>query len=500
MPRRATIRRSGGRASIVGLLALAAVLGALVGGLVWLGSALSPSFPPVLDARAAASAAVAGAHSQPEAAAPPTEQEAALLGVGQLAAADSAIELAATPGAAPSATLRQWQASAPGMVADVALARQLDRVLAGVDGHVGVAVKDLGSDRGAVLNGDLELQSASLYKLPILYSVFAASLGMGEALPITDEALSFDAGTMELGPGETLSVAEALERMLTLSDNASAIMLASRVGAYRINSSIAALGMDTTHYSLERMTTSAIDMLRLVERVADGDAVSRVASADMLHLMLRQRVNDRLPRLLPVGVQVAHKTGNLPGIVNDVGVLYGPHTTIAVAVLISDTADESAAATAIAEIARTAYLYFDAQKPIADRPLIPPAPARPIPPVWREPHPPTPTPTAEPTDVAPVELEPRPTATPAVAILKPTPLAGPPAAVPQPPLAPPAAQPPAPAAATPTSVPSAPTATSAPPPPTPTLLPTAAAVVATRAPTRPAPAPAPATAVPPNKR
>src|SRR5439155_1624260 len=77
---------------------------------------------------------------------------------------------------------------------------------------------------------------------------------------------------------------------------------------------------------------------------------SRSASADMLHLMLRQRVNDRLPRLLPDDVQVAHKTGNLPGVVNDVGVLYGPKSTVAVAALVSDTTDETAAATAIAQI------------------------------------------------------------------------------------------------------------------------------------------------------
>jgi len=76
--------------------------------------------------------------------------------------------------------------------------------------------------------------------------------------------------------------------------------------------------MDTTHYSLERMTTSALDMLHLVDTVAQGKAVSTAASADMLHLLLRQRVNDRLPRLLPGDVQVAHKTGNLPGTVNDV--------------------------------------------------------------------------------------------------------------------------------------------------------------------------------------
>jgi beta-lactamase class A len=308
---------------------------------------------------------------------------------GSAVAPTASAALAATQ--AP-ATLRQWDTNVPGIIDEPALAGRLDQALAGVDGHIGVAVKDLGSGRGAVLDGNLELQSASLYKLPVLYTVFDLGLNMSEELTISDEALTYDSGTMELGAGETLSVAELLERMVTLSDNTSAIMLGGRVGPANVDASIAALGLTTTHYSLDRMTSSALDMLHLTEQIADGKAVSRAASADMLHLLLRQRVNDRLPRLLPDDVQVAHKTGNLPGVVNDVGILYGPTSTVAVAALVSDTTDETAAATAIALIAQATNWYFDDQPAVQDRPMILPAPSRPIPPVWREPHPPTPTP------------------------------------------------------------------------------------------------------------
>jgi len=287
---------------------------------------------------------------------------------------------------------------------------------------------------------------------------------------------------MELGAGETLTVAEALERMVTLSDNTSAIMLGSRVGGGRINANIAALGMGTTHYSLERMTTSALDMLRLVELIADGKAVSASASADMVHLMLRQRVNDRLPRLLPYDVQVAHKTGNLPGTVNDVGILYGPTKTLAVAALVSDTNDDSAAASAIARVSLAAYSYFEELPEVASRPLVPPAPSRPIPPVWREPRPPSPTPTLAPT--AEVEID--ATATPPAA--RPTAVQG---ASNPPTLTPPPTQP----ANAPTSKPTPPpppTATAAPPPPSATPAPAVATKAPTRGPVQPTP--------PPNRR
>ncbi|MBV9582075.1 MAG: serine hydrolase [Chloroflexi bacterium] len=304
-----------------------------------------------------------------------------------LAAPADATAQAATATLLP--TQRKWDTDVPGIINDPVLTSQLDQALTGVDGHVGVAVKDLGSGRGAVLDGNMELQSASLFKLPVLYTVFQLGLDMSEELTITEDALSYDSGTMELGPGETLSIAELLERMVTLSDNTSAVMLGSRVGAGNIDANIAALGMTTTHYSVERMTTSPLDMLHLMEMIANGQAVSPTASADMLHLLLRQRVNDRLPRLLSDDVQVAHKTGNLNGVVNDVGILYGPTSTVAVAALVSDTTDETAAATAIAQIGLAANTYFEGQPEVQARPTMLPAPSRPIPPVWRQPQPPT---------------------------------------------------------------------------------------------------------------
>jgi beta-lactamase class A len=391
----------------------------------------------------------------------------------------------ATPGApAPPAVplSRQWQSVASGVALDAALSSQLDQALVGVDGHVSIAVKDLATGRGAVLDGDREMPAASLYKLPVLFSVFEAGLNLGEDLPITEEARSYDSGTMELGVGEALTVAEAVERMVTISDNTAAVMLGSRVGANRINSDLAGLGMDTTHYSIERMTTSALDMLRYLDLLARGKMVSPAASADMLHLMLRQRVNDRLPRLLPGDAQVAHKTGNLPGTVNDVGIVYGPSSSVAIAALVSDTTDEASAATGIAKLALAAYTYFEQQPGgVAGRPLIPPAPVRPIPAVWREPRPvATPTPlAASPPLVADVVGEITPTAAPvSTATGVPTAATLAPAAPPAPPPAAPAAPaPPAPAQASvavvaPTAGPTqAATVRATPPPPSATATP-----------------------------
>jgi hypothetical protein len=258
-----------------------------------------------------------------------------------------------------------------------------------------------------------------------------------------------------------------------LSDNTAAVMLGGRVGGIRVNSTIAALGMETTHYSLDRMNTSALDMLHFLDLVAHGRLVSPAASADMVHLLLRQRVNDRLPRLLPYDVQVAHKTGNLPGTVNDVGIVYGQSSTVAVAALISDTTDEAGAATGIARVALAAYSYFEDQPESKNRPTVPRAPARAIPPTWREPRP-VPTATVV-VEEQVVESTPVPVPTVARAVtVAPTvmPTDAPPTAVPT---------------LKATAAPVLSTATPVPPPPTSTPAP----VQPTRAPTTRPPTPVP---------
>ena len=44
----------------------------------------------------------------------------------------------------------------------------------------------------------------------------------------------------------------------------------------------------------------------------------------MLDILKKQRLNGKIPVLLPPGTAVAHKTGEDAGITHDVGIVYGP--------------------------------------------------------------------------------------------------------------------------------------------------------------------------------
>ena len=101
--------------------------------------------------------------------------------------------------------------------------------------------------------------------------------------------------------------------------------------------------------------TTPADMARLFHLLLDGAVVSPEASQEMLDLLAQQTITDRLPVLLPPGTRVAHKTGNLPGIVHDAGVIYAPAGPVIVAVLSEDAKDEWAVMELAREVAAIAY-------------------------------------------------------------------------------------------------------------------------------------------------
>lgn len=276
-----------------------------------------------------------------------------------------------TSGLQPRTSTDSFAASLPGTQAlarsaflpDLALAAEISARVAGRSGRYGIAVKNLRTGQGVLIDPNSEYEAASLFKVPVMFEVFkqreAGLLSFDEQLLLTERHVAYDLGTLDRAAGSTIGLGEAVERMITISDNSSAVLLTDRVGPLALNQELVALGLPHTRIRLDDLTTSAADMLRLLEMIALGEAVTPKASAEMVRLMAQQRVNDRIPSLLPGGTVVAHKTGNLPGVVNDVGIVYGPSGPFVVAVLVDGTTDEAEAARAAADIALIAYRRFN---------------------------------------------------------------------------------------------------------------------------------------------
>jgi beta-lactamase class A len=289
---------------------------------------------------------------------------------------------------------------APPLVSAPALATLVQHHLGDLRGVFGVAIKALDGGQGVLVNADRVFPAASLFKLPVMYEVYrqrdAGRLSLDERLVLAARFVQLDLGTLDMPVGSALSVEAALRRMITVSDNASANLLADRVGWLALNATMRDLGLQETRFTGDALTTSPRDMLWLLELVARGQSPSAASSAEMIELLLDQRVNDRLPAQLPPGTRVAHKTGNLDGVIHDVGIVYAPGAPFAIALLAEAAPDYGAVARAQAALTRAVYDYLltvsgalpSSASPEAEEAPVTPTPTPTVPPVptarlWR---------------------------------------------------------------------------------------------------------------------
>ena len=63
-------------------------------------------------------------------------------------------------------------------------------------------------------------------------------------------------------------------------------------------------------------------MLKIIQHLYEGKMIDPVSDAEILGVMAQCQTNSRIPKLLPHGVRVAHKTGTIDHLANDVGIVY----------------------------------------------------------------------------------------------------------------------------------------------------------------------------------
>ena len=92
-------------------------------------------------------------------------------------------------------------------------------------------------------------------------------------------------------------------------------------------------------------------------RPAQRDGLSAASRDAVIDIMKRQKYTERIPALLPFGVRVAHKTGSIKGVCNDIGIVYAGDTTYGIA-LMSKRAESSVVATEL--LAKLSKVVYDA--------------------------------------------------------------------------------------------------------------------------------------------
>jgi len=207
---------------------------------------------------------------------------------------------------------------------------------------------------------------------------------MRRAPPVRNEFHSLgDGSPYELNPhddsetelyravGETRTLAQLSELMITVSSNLATNLLMEKLGVYNIRAGVHALGADgmNVRRGVEdnkafaqglNNTTTARALLRLLDAIAQHRAVDADSSRQMIAVLERQTANDRIPAGLPPGIRVAHKTGEITAIRHDAAIVFARRPFVLV-VLTRGVADPQAASAPIADITR--QLYSATQQP-----------------------------------------------------------------------------------------------------------------------------------------
>jgi len=225
-----------------------------------------------------------------------------------------------------------------------------------------VVVKNLADGSGAAVNPDRPFYAASLFKVWVMYEVFhQRSLGLlslDEEYIVSDYYDFFGLGPRLTSACETLTLSRALEAMMSVSDNAAAVLLQDRVGSANVNATLAALGLTASGLFEDELPTTAADMALILEAIARGQPLDAGAGQAMLDLLASETLHDRLPALLPEGTRVAHKTANWSNATHDAGIIYSPAADYLIVVL-SDRGYEDYPGDTIAALSRLAYDYYN---------------------------------------------------------------------------------------------------------------------------------------------
>jgi beta-lactamase class A len=242
--------------------------------------------------------------------------------------------------------------------------------LSDTEGNFAVAVKRLDTGDTFFLNEHQVFETASLYKLWVMattYDFIEKGLlkdtnEMSESIADLNTSFQIASEDAELTEGYvSLSVKDALENMITVSDNYSALLLSKKLTLNKVSNYLKDHGFYESKVGIEvdYPTTTAYDILQFFDKLYYGKLASEKSTFDMINLLKRQKLNNKIPKYLPEELLIAHKTGEIDGYSHDAGILFTPKVNyIIVALTESDNPNE--AEDKIASISR--YIYDFLQK------------------------------------------------------------------------------------------------------------------------------------------
>jgi beta-lactamase class A len=199
--------------------------------------------------------------------------------------------------------------------------------------------------------------------------VKAGTLDLSDIHILTDsEKVGGDGVLKTYSHRSRISYADLLQLMIVYSDNTATNIFINELGMDTINGRIQSMGLTGTRLNRVMMDTlaakqgrdnvvTARDMNRLLGQIYRHQIATPALCDQMLAILKQNEDTLTIPRLLPKTITIAHKTGTLPYVRADAGIIYARQPFL-LTVLVQGTPTPNAERI-IAELALVIYQWFD---------------------------------------------------------------------------------------------------------------------------------------------
>lgn len=249
--------------------------------------------------------------------------------------------------------LNPFIASESGEAPATPLGSLITSVLNGTEGRYGIFIKNLKTGESFFLREEEKFDAGSLYKLKLMVLVFerikdgrlsekegveADVKELNEYFDISDKDAELKEGVLNF------TVKSALEQTITISHNYAAMALTKKVNAKNL---------------AEPVTPNEIG--NFFEDLYNGKIIDGDYSRQMLELLSRQKINDRIPKFLPEEARVAHKTADLGYFEHDGGIVFSAKGDY-IFVTLTESKIPDSTGRKIAQISKAVYEYFNKER------------------------------------------------------------------------------------------------------------------------------------------
>lgn len=187
---------------------------------------------------------------------------------------------------------------------------------------------------------DERVPSASVIKLPIMLEameqVKAGTLDPDEIHILIDAEKTGGDGVLKTYSHRSrIAYRDLLRLMMVYSDNTATNIFINELGMDAINQRMRTVGLTKSQLNRVMMDTlaarqsrenyvTAREMNTLLEKIYRNEVATPSLCSQMLTILKQNQDTLTIPRLLPKGIAVAHKTGTLTYVRGDAGIVYAP--------------------------------------------------------------------------------------------------------------------------------------------------------------------------------